>query len=147
MSSEPDVAIQPARPDDLSELRSLAEECFLSVDFQAELGRNYAWLRVARSPGGVCGFLLAWRAADEVHLTDLGVTAPWRRKGVARRLVLELLTEARAAALRVVLLEARASNLPALSLYEGLGFLEVARRERYYADTDEDAVVMKLELG
>jgi ribosomal-protein-alanine N-acetyltransferase len=44
------------------------------------------------------------------------------------------------------LLEVRESNEPALSLYRGLGFQELDRRARYYADTDEDAVVMQLEL-
>jgi ribosomal-protein-alanine N-acetyltransferase len=45
-----------------------------------------------------------------------------------------------------VLLEVRASNAPALSLYRALGFEELYRRARYYADTGEDAVVMRLAL-
>jgi ribosomal protein S18 acetylase RimI-like enzyme len=44
---------------------------------------------------------------------------------------------------RVVFLEVRESNAPALALYGALGFTELARRARYYADTGEDAVVMQ----
>lgn len=143
MSAPPSIA--PALPDDLAALASIAAECGLSVDFTAELARSYALLRVARTPE-ISGFLLAWRAADEVHLTDLGVRRAYRRRGIGRALVCALLDEARVAAARVVLLEVRASNAPALALYASLGFCELDRRPRYYSDTGEDAVVMQLAL-
>jgi ribosomal-protein-alanine N-acetyltransferase len=139
------VSIAPALPHDVAELASIAKECGLSVDFAAELARSYALLRVARAPQ-VAGFLLAWRAADEVHLTDLGVREAWRRRGIGRALVSALLDEASAVQARVVLLEVRASNAIALALYAGLGFSELDRRSRYYSDTGEDAVVMQLSL-
>jgi [ribosomal protein S18]-alanine N-acetyltransferase len=132
-----------AEPRDVPELATIAAECGLQVDFVAELKRPYALLLVARETGPVVGFLLAWRAADELHLTDLGVTASARRRGLARALVLRLLAEPA----RVVVLEVRASNEAALALYRGLGFMELDRRARYYADTGEDAVVMQRELG
>lgn len=140
------VQVEPAQPSDVPRLRDIAEACGLHVSFEAELARDYALLRVARASSALLGFALAWRAADELHLTDLGVAAEWRRRGVARRLVLALCADARARALRVVLLEVRASNAPALALYRGLGFTELDRRQRYYADPEEDAVVMQLEL-
>jgi [ribosomal protein S18]-alanine N-acetyltransferase len=145
MSVPPAPSIAPASPDDLAELASIAAECGLSVDFVAELARSYALLRVARSPE-ISGFLLAWRAADEVHLTDLGVRRVCRRRGIGRALVCALLDEAREFRARVVLLEVRASNVPALALYASLGFSELDRRPRYYSDTGEDAVVMQLTL-
>jgi ribosomal-protein-alanine N-acetyltransferase len=131
--------ISAAKVDDVAALGQIAAECGLEVDFAAELARPYALLLVARDGGAVCGFLLAWRAADELHLTDLGVTAPYRRRGIARALVGELCREAA----RVVFLEVRASNVPALALYGSLGFTELDRRARYYSDTGEDAVVMQ----
>jgi ribosomal-protein-alanine N-acetyltransferase len=133
------LRISPAGPEDLPALVALAKECALGVDFDAELRRSYARLLVAREGELVCGFLLAWRAADELHLTDLGVTASHRRRGAARALVGELLREEA----RVVFLEVRASNVPALALYGALGFTELDRRARYYSDTGEDAVVMQ----
>ena len=41
-------------------------------------------------------------------------------------------------------LEVRASNEPAKNLYKKLGFQEIGRRKRYYADNNEDALVMVL---
>lgn len=127
-------------------LRVLAQECGLEVDFTAELARSYARLRVARLDGQIAGFLLAWRAADELHLTDLGVTTRARRRGVARALVEELCGAGLASGARVVLLEVREHNAAALALYRALAFAELYRRPRYYADTGEEAVVMQREL-
>ncbi len=137
------IQIGDPSPADLEPLARVAAECGLDVDFSAELSRPYALLRVARSrTGEVCGFLLAWRAADELHLTDLGVTAAWRRRGVGRALVEELLREDS----RVIFLEVRERNATALAFYASLGFSELDRRARYYSDTDEDAVVMQRNL-
>jgi [ribosomal protein S18]-alanine N-acetyltransferase len=128
-------------------LQAIALECGLHADFDKELARPYALLREVRSDAGVLGFLLAWRAADELHLTDLGVTAAFRRRGLARLLINALRAEGMRDGARVILLEVRESNAPALGLYGALGFVELDRRARYYDDTGEDAVVMQLELG
>jgi ribosomal-protein-alanine N-acetyltransferase len=131
--------ISPAVSADVPALVAIAKECGLDVDFAAELSRSYAVLLVVREGQQRCGFLLAWRAADELHLTDLGVASTFRRRGLARALVETLCREEA----RVVFLEVRESNSPALALYESLGFTELDRRKRYYADTGEDAVVMQ----
>jgi ribosomal-protein-alanine N-acetyltransferase len=47
--------------------------------------------------------------------------------------------------MRDLFLEVRVSNRPAVSLYEGFGFSEMAVRARYYPD-GEDARVMHLHL-
>jgi [ribosomal protein S18]-alanine N-acetyltransferase len=146
MIERPDLEIAPATASDVPMLQPIAEECGLHVDFGAELVRSYSLLRVARLDGVVVGFSLAWRAADELHLTDLGVTAAARRRGVASGLVRELKREGALGLSRLILLEVRERNQPALLLYRGLGFQELDRRARYYDDTGEDAVVMQLEL-
>jgi ribosomal-protein-alanine N-acetyltransferase len=45
------------------------------------------------------------------------------------------------------MLEVRASNQAALGFYRGQGFRETGRRPRYYADPEEDAVLMLLNLA
>ncbi len=146
MSAPAVLTLAPATAADVPALEDIAHECGLAVDFPTELQRSYALLRVARLEGVVVGFLLAWRAADELHLTDLGVTAVARRRGVARALVSELRREGELSDARLILLEVRESNTPALTLYRALAFEDLDRRARYYADTDEDAVVMQLGL-
>ena len=146
MSTTAAAKIAATTTDDVPELTRLSRECGLSVDFPAELQRSYGLLRIARQGTQVVGFLLAWRAADELHLTDLGITASARRRGIGRGLVCELCREGELSGARLVLLEVRESNAPAIALYCALGFQEQYRRARYYSDTNEAAVVMQREL-
>ena len=45
------------------------------------------------------------------------------------------------------LLEVRKRNRAAVNLYKKMGFAPWSIRRRYYVDTGEDAIVMKLFLG
>ncbi len=89
----------------------------------------------------VVGFLVWWRVLDEAHLQNVAVSGACRRAGHGRWLVRALLIAAARAGARRVLLEVRADNAAARSLYAATGFADVGRRRRYYAD-GEDAVLM-----
>jgi ribosomal-protein-alanine N-acetyltransferase len=111
-----------------------------------ELARPWARMRVARVDRGiVVGYSLFWHVADEVHLLNVAVAPPERRRGVGRRLVEDLFAYARAHGVARVLLEVRASNAAAIALYESFGFDRARVRKAYYAD-GEDALEMAREL-
>jgi ribosomal-protein-alanine N-acetyltransferase len=95
---------------------------------------------VADLAGTVAGFLV-WRhlAEDECEVLNLAVGPEFRRQGIARELLTRLL---RLPGLEVYL-EVRESNLVARTLYKSMGFQEVSRRERYYENPSESAIVMK----
>jgi len=42
-------------------------------------------------------------------------------------------------------LEVRASNMPAIALYEKLGFTQIGRRKNYYRNPKEDALILRKE--
>ena len=117
-------------------------------DAEAELARDWARIWVARTAADAdaAGFALTWRAADEVHLLDLVVDESVRRRGLGRSLLAAVIADAASSGGRMVLLEARASNEPALALYRSAGFFVTDVRRAYYSDNGEDAVVMRLEL-
>jgi len=41
-----------------------------------------------------------------------------------------------------ILLEVRPSNLAALTMYKELGYVPTSSRKQYYADNQEDAIIM-----
>lgn len=143
----PELHVALATPDDAPAIQRLLGEVASPFEVAVELQRSYARLLVARrgERGRVLAFLLAWHVADEAHLIDVVVAPEERRGGIGRALLASLLREARARAARVVLLEVRKSNTPAIALYRGAGFVEVGERPRYYSD-GEDALLMRLEL-
>ena len=97
---------------------------------------------VARSGGHVVGHAGLMFAADDGHVTTVAVDPPWQRHGVAARLLVVLLREAIARGASALTLEVRAANQPAQALYRRFGFVEAGVRKGYYAETEEDAVIM-----
>jgi len=114
--------------------------------FAEELTREWARVDVARLRGRVIGFVDYWLVHDEVHLLALATHPDVRRRGHGKRLLDHLLAFARANPYALVTLEVRRTNVPAVTLYERAGFAHVGVRPRYYAEDNEDALVMTLEL-
>lgn len=96
------------------------------------------------------GYYVAMQCVDEMHLLNITVRPESRGSGLGLRLMRHLLRSAADKACVGVLLEVRASNAPALHLYEKLGFLRIGERRNYYplrATEREDAVVMHLPMA
>ena len=79
---------------------------------------------------------------DEGQIINVATNAAYRRQGLAEALLLALMGEARARALKTLSLEVRRSNLAAISLYQKLGFFVAGERRNFYNDPREDALVM-----
>ncbi|MEO5363203.1 MAG: GNAT family N-acetyltransferase [Magnetococcus sp. DMHC-8] len=97
---------------------------------------------------GLLGYSVARLLVDEWHLLTLGTAPAVRRCGGARRLLQDLVRHATAHGGHSLLLEVRASNLPARTLYQDMGFHFLYARKGYYrlgAGT-EDALFLCLPL-
>jgi ribosomal-protein-alanine N-acetyltransferase len=115
---------------------------------ELRVGLTRPWTRgwVAREDGtGVVAFVQVWHVVDELHVLSLATRADRRRRGIARGLMDAVLAYACTSRVRLVLLEVRRSNAPAIELYRGVGFSTSRVRARYYQD-DEDALEMSLSL-
>ena len=108
--------------------------------------RRIALVAVDQTSGAVNGLALAGLLPPQAELETILVAAEAQRRGVARRLFAELLTEFEPEGVTEVFLEVRPSNPPALELYRILGFVESGRRVRYYADPIEDAILFTLRI-
>lgn len=112
--------------------------------FQNELTHAHGVFLVALVEGNVVGYGGFWMVIDEAHITTIAVSPDFQRKGIGRKLMIELLTRAKSRGMACSTLEVRAGNVPAISLYEDLGYVQSARRKSYYPDNQEDAIVMWL---
>jgi ribosomal-protein-alanine N-acetyltransferase len=81
------------------------------------------------------------------ELESVVVEAAARRRGVGRALCEAVIAWCREQGAAGLELEVRAGSDGAVALYAGLGFTAVGRREGYYREPVEDAVMMRLELG
>ncbi len=107
-----------------------------------ELGRDDRLYLSAISDDDVVGYIGALLALDDVHILTV-VTAPAaKRRGVATRLMLDVIGAAVGRGATAVTLEVRLSNTAAQSLYKRFGMVPAGVRKGYYAPDGEDAVVM-----
>ena len=95
--------------------------------------------------GRVIGFALAKLAADESELYQIGVLPEFRREHIGSRLLTALHKTLSEHGAVCCFLEVRSRNSPAIALYEGHGYRQIAVRRGYYGD--DDALIYRTELS
>ena len=117
--------------------------------FEEELKNILATYLVAKINNKVIGYIGMWFVMDECHITNIAVLSEYRKQGIASKLINEMLKLCKEHQTTYIMLEVRASNLPAQNLYSKFGFVEEVIRKSYYKNPDntrEDAIVMSKEL-
>ena len=109
---------------------------------RSELTNKLALWLVAVEDGEVVGYVGSQTVLQEADMMNIAVADSHRRRGIARKLVEELIRHLDAYQLT---LEVRQSNIPAISLYEAMGFVQVGLRKNYYKNPKENALILRKE--
>jgi ribosomal-protein-alanine N-acetyltransferase len=137
-------------PSEETDVEALALKTGFSLSIAEESRREFSRLFVARldekSPSPDA-FLLAWVAADELHIIAIGTRSEARRRGLGRALVETLVEYGRTQGSRLILLEVRRGNRAATALYRSFGFSIARLRRGYYASPEEDGLEMLVTLN
>jgi ribosomal-protein-alanine N-acetyltransferase len=105
-------------------------------------------LGLASEAGGrMSGFLIGRQVSDEAEILNLAVSAESRRRGEGGALLRAAVAEFRKRGVRRVFLEVRESNSTAIAFYERHSFSRAGRREGYYRDPSEAAIVMEIRFA
>ncbi len=107
---------------------------------------HHAWVMMQND--SIIGYAVTIVVLDEAQLLNLSVAASFHRQGYGSALLRHVNKEAAAMGADYVFLEVRASNVPAIALYQKVGFIEVSVRKGYYplGQNREDAVIMRLAI-
>lgn len=90
----------------------------------------------------VLGYAGVLVTVGEAHITTVATHPHHHRRKVASRLLVDLLRAARELGAEAATLEVRVNNRGAQRLYSSFGFAPVGVRPKYYAETNEDALIM-----
>lgn len=96
---------------------------------------------------GVVGYAGLDHGGDVADVMTVAVAPRAQGLGLGRRLLDELEVRAVARGTASVMLEVRADNTAARSLYDGAGYVLVSTRRRYYQPGDVDALVLRKTLS
>ena len=111
-----------------------------------ELTSRLSYWLVAEEDGEVLGYIGSQSVLGESDMMNVAVHPDHRRKGIAEALILALSEELKLRNNTCLTLEVRASNTPAITLYEKLDFQQVGRRPNYYRNPKEDALILRKAL-
>lgn len=136
-------------PEYLSALLELDQACFGGLwtleGYQRELdspNSELIGLVTPIAPDTLLGVGCLWAILEEAHITMVAVHPHYHNQGLGQALLYGLLSVAENRSLERATLEVRVSNHPAISLYQKFGFKTAGRRQRYYKDTGEDALIL-----
>lgn len=138
---------------DLDEVSKISEDCgfftWKKVDYEGELSRAESFTLVAerenvRETGKqyIDGFLLARLITPDVELLNIAVKENCRKSGVGTLLLAEFINKCYEKEIVNIWLEVRESNDAAIKFYFSRGFKTVGKRNSYYKNPVEDALLM-----
>ena len=118
------------------------EDMFRQEVDNPSISRSY----VAVADGVVVGYFVAWFFGDRVHLLNIAVSSPYKRRGIGSALLRFLIKAAVEDGKKVITLEVREGNKGAIAFYVAFDFEIIGKKEGYYVENNEDAILMALWL-
>ena len=133
----------------VSQVAALEQICFSAPwsekSIAGELDNPLSLWLVCEEEDTVLGYVGSQTVLGETDMMNVAVSPEARRKGIAQGLILTLEDELKLLGSHCLTLEVRASNIPAITLYEKLDFSQVGRRPNYYRNPKEDALILRKE--
>lgn len=127
---------------DIETLNELEQRCFPSSAYSFEqlqemsLDRERYQIIGVIDESRVKGYVILFDNSDSLEIMKIGTLAEYRRQGIGKLLIDEILKLK-----KDVFLEVRESN-SAREFYKNCGFEEIGKRKNYYPDTKETAIIM-----
>lgn len=143
------IEIREFEPQDVAEIAELEKVCFSDPwsenSIESELHNPLSCWLVAVENNRVVGYVGSQTVLDGSDMMNIAVAPDVRRRGIAQALVSNLIGRLKERNSRCLILEVRVSNLPAIALYEKMGFIQIGRRRNYYQNPKEDALILRKE--
>ena len=144
-----EIELVPMTEAHVAAVAALEQVCFSDPwseqSVRSELNNPLSLWLTALDGDTVAGYVGSQTVLDEADIMNVAVAPEYRRRGIARQLLDRLRDLLAAQGVRSLTLEVRASNEPAIALYESLGYVQVGRRPNYYFKPREDALILRKE--
>lgn len=140
------MRIIPMTQSHVVQIAQLEKMCFSAPwsenSIASELQNPLSLWLVAEEAGQVLGYVGSQTVLDESDMMNIAVHPDYRRQGIARRLIEELICALSQRGSRILRLEVRVTNSGAIALYESMGFQKLGLRKNYYQNPREDGYIL-----
>lgn len=141
-----EIKIVPMEEKHVLDILKIERECFSEPwtedGIRAELTDKTARFIVAEKDGAGIGYCGMHEVCGECYIANIAVLPEYRRKGIAAKLLENLISHCEESSAEFLSLEVRVSNAPAISLYEKFGFKKQGERKDFYKNPKENALIM-----
>lgn len=136
--------------DDLDDVMEIERLSFVSPWtkrlFEETLISPISLSLVIKKDAETMGYIILYSVVDEAHILNIAIHPGFRVKGYASSLMQYVLDYFEKKGVHEFFLEVREGNVAAITLYQRFGFVKIGKRKKYYAETNEDALVMCLSV-
>ena len=145
------VTIEKASVSDIYAIAEIEKKCF-SVPWSETAIEDFinnplCVMFCAKHNEKTIGYVGLYIIFEDCDIANVAVIPEFRNRGIAKKLMEYAVSFANEKNVKKLMLEVRASNVPAISLYEKLGFSTVGIRKNYYTQPKEDALLMDKTIG
>lgn len=147
-----EFSLRKATAEDIPQILAIENRVYPSPwsesNFQTEMVKPYSRFLVMtdeETDSVVAGYIIFWMLFDECQILNVAVSLDYRGEGLAKKMLRKAIDLSLKASLKRVVLDVRKSNLPAIHLYQEIGFTIAHYRKGYYSN-GEDAYQMVLDL-
>lgn len=145
-STEASPVIRFMEEKDVEQLVEMEQEIFSlpwsENDFRKLLELSYCRYFVATIENKVVGFAGMMELCGEGDIDKVMVAMKYRGKHIAEKLLQQVFLQGTLDKIESYTLEVRAGNVPAIRLYEKMGFVSEGVRPGFYDCPKEDALIM-----
>lgn len=132
--------------EDVLVVAEIEKECFSKPwsekAIKTEINNDLSYFIVAKVGNEVVGYGGMYSVMGEGYIYNIAVKFKYRRFGIGKDIVNELVNYSKNKNLKFLSLEVRKSNTPAINLYSSCGFEYAGNRKNFYTNPIEDAIIM-----
>jgi ribosomal-protein-alanine N-acetyltransferase len=141
---ETKFSLRPATSEDLPQLITIEKQVHVAPwteeHFSAELSKPYSRVYVLTdddTDSRIAGYIVCWMMFDNCQILNLAVDLPFRGLGMAKFMVRKAISLAGNKEIKKLILEVRKLNMPAIQLYQGLGFTITHILKGFYSNGED----------
>ena len=148
-AADEQISYRRATEADVNTFAALDARCFSHAwsesSFKGELdgSKKSFYVAAENSKGELIGFAGAAYVVDEGEVNRVAVHPLYRGRGIADHMMDMLIENAESNGIVSLMLEVREANRSAIALYKNHAFIVEGKRDGYYAETGENALLMR----